>query len=333
MSTSAWAATANSYDPELRRSLLPLPLSHAYGLLVTTMGLHAPEPGLTVLQRWFIPGDWLTLAQEHRIQTGAMVPSMLQLLLQQPLEDYDLSELRRLSSGGAPLSQDVADAFRKRVPNVEIYEGYGCTETAALVASNPIGAARPGSVGVAVPGVEIRIEPVSGDDAEDGSTEGQACPPNVDGEICVRGKMLMDGYWHSPEETAKTLRGGWLHTGDIGHLDEDGYLYVVDRIKDLIIRGGFNIYPRDIEDVLLGHPDVVAAAVVGRPDPTYGEEVVAFVQLKERAWATSLELVQYTKEHLAAHKYPREVHIVDAVPLTSVGKTDRKALRGRLVTA
>jgi long-chain acyl-CoA synthetase len=333
MSTSAWAATSNSYDPEQRRALLPLPLSHAYGLLVTTMGLHAPDPGLTVLQRWFSPSDWLKLAQEHRVQTGALVPSMLQLLLQQPVEDYDLSALRRLSSGGAPLSQDVADAFRKRVPNVEIYEGYGCTETAALVASNPIGAARPGSVGKAVPGVEIRIEPVSPEGAAEGSTEGESAPSGVDGEICVRGKMLMNGYWHSPAETATTLRGGWLHTGDIGHLDADGYLYVVDRIKDLIIRGGFNIYPRDVEDVLLGHPDVVAAAVVGRPDPTYGEEVVAFVQLGARAQATPLELVQYTKEHLAAHKYPREVHIVDAVPLTSVGKTDRKALRTRLKTS
>jgi long-chain acyl-CoA synthetase len=330
VSTSAWAATTNSYDPELRRTLLPLPLSHAYGLLVTTMGLHAPDPGLTVLQRWFIPADWLALAAEHRVQTGALVPSMLQLLLQQPIEDHDLSELRRLSSGGAPLSQDVADAFRKRVPHVEIYEGYGCTETAALVASNPIGEVRHGSVGKAVPGVEIRIEPVSADDADDDSTEGQSAPPGVDGEICVRGKMLMDGYWHSPEETARTLRGGWLHTGDVGHLDEDGYLYVVDRIKDLIIRGGFNIYPRDVEDVLLGHRDVAAAAVVGRPDPTYGEEVVAFVQLKDGARATPLELVQYTKEHLAGHKYPREVHIVDSVPLTSVGKTDRKALRTRL---
>ncbi|MDQ1634381.1 MAG: long-chain acyl-CoA synthetase [Frankiaceae bacterium] len=338
MSTSAWAATANSFESGVRRSLLPLPLSHAYGLLITTMGLHAPEPGTTVLQRWFTPGDWLTLAAQHQIQTGAVVPSMLQLLLQQPIEDHDLSHLRRLSSGGAPLSQEVAAAFRARVPQVEIAEGYGCTETAALVASNPLGAVRPGSVGVAVPGVEIRIEPrtdgngVDGN-GDDGAEEGASAPAGVDGEICVRGKMLMQGYWRSPEETAKTLRGGWLHTGDIGHLDADGYLYVVDRIKDLIIRGGFNVYPRDVEDMLLGHRDVVAAAVVGRPDPTYGEEVIGFVQLKQGAGATPLELVQFAKEHLAATKYPREIHVVDQVPLTSVGKTDRKALRSRIVAA
>jgi long-chain acyl-CoA synthetase len=331
LSSAAWGATASGWQPELRRSLVPLPLSHAYGLIVTVTGLHAPEPGMTVLMGWFAPLDWLRLAAEHRIQTAPVVPSMLQLLLGQPLEDYDLSELRRVTSGGAALSQDVANAFRKRLPQVEVSEGYGCTETAAIIATSPPGQVRPGSVGKPAPGVELRIEPKGA--ADEDEFEGHSAPAGTDGEICVRGPMLMDGYWKSPEETARVLRGGWLHTGDIGHLDADGYLYVVDRIKDLIIRGGFNIYPRDIEDVLLGHRDVIAAAVVGRPDPTYGEEVVAFVQLKPLAWATSLELVQYTKEHLAAHKYPREVHIVDAVPLTSVGKTDRKALRGRLTSS
>jgi long-chain acyl-CoA synthetase len=141
----------------------------------------------------------------------------------------------------------------------------------------------------------------------------------------------MTGYWHAPEETAIAMRDGWLHTGDIGHFDADGYLYVVDRIKDLIIRGGFNVYPRDVEDVMLAHPDVVACAVVGRPDTTYGEEVVAFVQLRPGAAATVEELVAHAREHLSATKYPREVRILDAVPLTSVGKTDRKAVRRTLL--
>ena len=328
LSSAAWAATASTHQPELRRVLVPLPLSHAYGLMVTVMGLHSPDPASTVLMRWFIPGDWLTLAAEHRIQAAPVVPSMLQLLLQQPLEEHDLSELRRVTSGGAALSREVADAFSARLPDVEVSEGYGCTETAAIIATSPPGESRPGSVGKPAPGVEVRIEPRTEDGSE--GLDGESALTGTDGEICVRGPMLMDGYWRSEAETRQVLRGGWLHTGDIGHLDEDGYLYVVDRIKDLIIRGGFNIYPRDVEDVLLGHRDVAAAAVVGRPDPTYGEEVVAFVQLKERAWATPLELVQYAKEHMAAHKYPREVHIVESVPLTSVGKTDRKTLRGRL---
>jgi long-chain acyl-CoA synthetase len=137
----------------------------------------------------------------------------------------------------------------------------------------------------------------------------------------------MAGYWNSPAETAATLQGGWLHTGDIGRLDADGYLYVVDRKKDLIIRGGFNIFPRDVEDVLLQHPAVAMAGVVGRPDERLGEEIVAFVSLRPGTQATPAEITDFAREQLAAHKYPREVKIVDAVPLTSVGKLDRKALR------
>ena len=203
---------------------------------------------------------------------------------------------------------------------MEIAEGYGCTETAALISASPAGQVRPGSVGKPVPGAEVRIE------RPDGSTAG----PGEDGEVCVRGPVLMTGYWTAPEETAKTLRGGWLHTGDVGRLDADGYLYIVDRIKDLIIRGGYNVYPRDVEDVMVSHPAVAAAAVVGRPHPKYGEEIVAFVQLQHGASASEDELIRFAKQHLSAVKYPREVRIVDAIPLTSVMKTDRKRLRALL---
>jgi long-chain acyl-CoA synthetase len=140
----------------------------------------------------------------------------------------------------------------------------------------------------------------------------------------------MSGYWQAPEATAQAIRDGWFHTGDVGHLDEDGYLYVVDRIKDLIIRNGFNVYPRDVEDVLLAHPEVTAAAVVGRPDPKVGEEVVAFVSLTPGSQLTPEQLVEHAQAHISAAKYPREVHVVDAIPLTSVLKTDRKALRAQV---
>jgi long-chain acyl-CoA synthetase len=140
----------------------------------------------------------------------------------------------------------------------------------------------------------------------------------------------MVGYWNSPAETAETLRGGWLHTGDIGYQDADGYLHVVDRKKDLILRGGFNIFPRDVEDVLLQHPAVAMAGVVGRPDERLGEEVVAFVSLRPGGQATPAEITRFARERLAAHKYPREVTVLDAVPLTSVGKLDRKALRAQV---
>jgi long-chain acyl-CoA synthetase len=322
LSAAAWAATATSYDPEHRTALLALPLSHVYGLMVSVMTLHAPDPVVTVLMRWFDPVGWLQLAQQHKIDVSPLVPSMLQMLLQQPLEDYDLAALTRLNSGAAPLPRQVIDDFHQRLPQVEIAEGYGCTESAAIIATSPLGNARPGSVGKPAPGIQVRIE------RQDGSEAGLG----EDGEICIRGAVVMSGYWHAPEETAKALRGGYLHTGDVGRLDADGYLYIVDRIKDLIIRGGYNVYPRDVEDVLVQHPDVVAAAVVGKPDPKYGEEVVAFVQLTPGSSVTPQELVEHARQHLSAVKYPREVRVVDAIPLTSVLKTDRKRLRAQLAS-
>ena len=312
------AAAEAAYEPGRNVGLLPLPLAHAYGLLVTVGGLHAREPGRALLMRWFDPVGWVQLVEEHRAQTSALVPSMIQMLLAQPLEEHDLSCLERVSSGAAPLAPEVAAEFERRIPSCEVREGYGCTETSGLISSQPAEARRVGSVGKPVTGVDVRIE----------GPDGTTLPAGEDGEICVRGPNLMTEYWHSPEATAHAVRDGWFHTGDVGHFDEDGYLYVVDRIKDLIIRGGFNVYPRDVEDVLLAHPAVVAAAVVGKPDPKLGEEVVAFVQLGGAA--TAEELVGYAREHLGAYKYPREVRIVDSIPLTSVMKLDRKALRAQL---
>jgi long-chain acyl-CoA synthetase len=314
------AGYAAAYRPGRRNGLLPLPLAHAYGLMVSVTGLHAREPGKSVLMRWFDPAGFLSLVQEHRVQQAALVPSMIQMLLTQPLEEHDLSSLERISSGGAPLAVEVALELERRVPSVEVREGYGCTETSALIATQPLEERRLGSVGRPVTGAEVRITGV----------EGETLPPGEDGEICVRGPVLMSGYWNSPEATAQAIRDGWFHTGDVGHLDEDGYLYVVDRIKDLIIRNGFNVYPRDVEDVLLAHPDVTAAAVVGRPDPKVGEEVVAFVSLAPGSELTPEALVEFTKQHVSAAKYPREIRVVDAIPLTSVLKTDRKALRAQV---
>ena len=300
--------------PEIVRGLNALPLSHAYGLLVTVVGLHARERHQTVLMRWFDPGLWLELAQQHRTQIAAVVPSMLQLLLALPVEDYDLSELRYIVSGGAPLPPDVAEELMRRLPRVEIREGYGLTETAALVSSTPPGQARLGSVGKPVPGVEVRID---GDDEV--------------GEICVRSPSVMLGYWRAPEATAEAVQDGWLRTGDLGYVDGDGYLYVVDRKKDLIIRGGFNVFPRDVEEALLEHPAVTSAGVVGRPDHIHGEEVVAFVELHPDHELEPDDLVAFARERVGGYKYPREVHVVGSLPLTAVGKVDRKALRDKLL--
>jgi long-chain acyl-CoA synthetase len=305
---------------EITRVLVPVPLSHAYGMIVTVVGFHVTKPALAVLQRWFDPVGFLALVAEHRVQQATLVPAMIQMLLAQPIEDYDLSSLVYVSCGAAPLAGETREQWERRVPSSQVLEGYGCTESGAVISTNPPGARRPGSVGLPIPGYEVAIR--DEDDAD--------VPAGQDGEICARAAGVMAGYWNSPEESAATLRGGWLHTGDIGHVDGDGYLYVVDRKKDLIIRGGFNIFPRDVEDALLEHPAVAMAGVIGRPDARLGEEVVAFISLVPGTSATPQEITEFAKSRLAAHKYPREVYVLEAIPLTSVGKLDRKALRGRL---
>jgi long-chain acyl-CoA synthetase len=312
-----WAAHQSSVRANVSTSVLPLPLAHAYGLLVFCGGFHREEGARTILMRWFDPAGWLKLAQEHRVQGSALVPSMIQMLLGQPLEEADLSELTSISSGAAPLPAEVRREFEARVPTAKIYEGYGCTESATLISANPADGRRLGSVGVPVAGCEVSIQ----DDSGAKLSAGQ------DGEICVRSPGVMSGYWHAPDSAATVLAGGWLHTGDIGHLDADGYLYVVDRKKDLILRGGFNVFPRDVEDVLVAHPAVALAGVVGRPDVRLGEEVVAFVSLRPGASATAEELSEHARQHLGANKYPRQITIVPTIPLTSVGKLDRKKLR------
>jgi long-chain acyl-CoA synthetase len=308
------------YVPGVSRGLGTLPLSHSYGLLVTAVAFHAPAPTVTALLRWFDPTAFLELVQEHGIQISAVVPSMIQALLAMPLEDYDLGSLRYLVSGAAPLPREVADELRRRMPWLELREGYGLTETTALVSSNRPGQVKPGSVGPPVPGAEVRI--VDDEDRE--------LPRGEVGEICCRSRFVMRGYWREPELTAEVMRGGWLHTGDLGYLDEDGYVFVVDRKKDLIIRGGFNVFPHDVEDALLEHPAVAAAGVVGRPDEAHGEEVVAFVSLRPGEERPPDELVAFGKARLGAYKYPREVRVVASLPLTPVGKVDRKALRAML---
>jgi long-chain acyl-CoA synthetase len=152
-------------------------------------------------------------------------------------------------------------------------------------------------------------------------------PAGEVGEICCRSPFVMRGYWREPELTAEAMRGGWFHTGDLGSVDEDGYVTIVDRKKDLIIRGGFNVYPRDVEEAMLEHPEVEAAGVVGRPDTAHGEEVVAFVSLRSGSATSADDLVAFAKERVGGYKYPREVRVVPAIPLTAVGKVDRKALR------
>lgn len=310
-----------TFQPGELVSMTALPLAHAFGIMVTVSGFFATQPGKVILMSWFDAGKWLENVQEFKVQRTGMVPSMVQMLLSQPLEDHDLSSWEFLGIGAAPLAREVIEEFERRVPSCVVHEGYGLTESGGGASASPPGQRRVGAVGKPLPGYDIRIfDPETDAEVDVGQK----------GEVRIRSEGVMKGYWKSPELTEKTLAGGWLRTGDIGRFDGDGYLYIVDRIKDLIIRGGFNIYPRDVEDVLLEHPAVAVAGVVGRPDDRLGEEVVAFVQLHPGKEASAEELIEHSKEHLGRHKYPREVNLTPFVPLTPVGKVDRKALRAQL---
>jgi long-chain acyl-CoA synthetase len=307
--------------PGVNRALMPLPMSHSYGLIVVLAGMQSKEPQRSVLMRWFDPKDWQRLAAEHRTQLSSLVPAMIHMLLATPeFGGTPLPDLRYITCGAAPLARDTLEEFERRLPGVQILEGYGLTETSAVTSVNPPGRRKLGSVGLPLPGYEVSIR----------DENGKELPAGQDGEICVRSASLMKGYRQAPEANTTALVDGELHTGDVGHLDDDGYLYVVDRIKDLIIRGGFNVFPRDVEDALTEHPEVTMAGVVGRPDAKSGEEVVAFVSLAPGATVTPDELIAWTRERIGKIKYPREVHVVDAVPVTSVFKTDRKRLRQML---
>lgn len=315
-------AFALSHQEGMNRALVPVPLSHAYGLIITVASLHASEPQQTVLMRWFDAKTFLDLAAEQHVRYGTVVPSMIHQLLAEPLESRPLPDLAYLTCGAAPLGRDALREFERRMPGVQVLEGYGLTETSAVTTFNPPGRRRVGSVGLPLAGYSLTIR----------DSDGEVVEPGDVGEVCVSGSSLMLGYWgeHEPDPEGTALVDGELRTGDIGCVDDDGYLYIVDRKKDLIIRGGFNVFPRDVEDALDRHPDVALSGVVGRPEPALGEEVVAFVQLRPGATVTAEELVTWARERVGRVKYPREVRFVDSVPLTSVLKLDRKALRALL---
>ena len=322
--SSVWRAGWAAHElrqPDIVRGIACLPLSHSYGVLGLASGLHATTPFKSVLMKWFEPRPWLQLAQDHQVQAGAVVPSMIYMLLQQPLEDYDLSNLRLIGSGAAPLTAEAREELKRRLPQIRVGEGYGLTETCGSATSMRYDSIKPGTVGQPVPGCEIKIC----------SDSGAELPVGETGEICIRSGSVMLGYWNDPEQTKLALRDGWLLTGDIGRMDAEGFVTIVDRKKDIIIRGGFNVYPRDVEEALVKHPDVASAGVIGRPDPIHGEEVVAFIALQPGASATGEEIVAWARERLGGYKYPREVHVLPALPLTAVGKLDRKQLRAHLV--
>jgi long-chain acyl-CoA synthetase len=236
------------------------------------------------------------------------------MLEDQRAERYDTSSLRLCCSGGAPLPVELLGAFEERFGCV-IIEGYGLSETSPVCCFNPPGGQRkPGSVGLPLQGVDIRVV----------SDDGEGLAVDEIGEICIRGENVMKGYLGRPDATAEVLIDGWFYTGDVGRIDEDGYLFIVDRKKALIIRGGYNVYPREIEEVLYEHPDIVEAAVIGVPHPALGEEVGAAVVLRAGTTSTAQEVRAFVKDRVAAYKYPREVWVVDELPKGPTGKILRR---------
>jgi long-chain acyl-CoA synthetase len=294
-----------------------LPLFHAFGQTCTLNAAIMMGGSLTVLPR-FDAAKALGILADQRVTIFAGVPTMFSALLHVPdRSDYDVSALRLCISGGAAMPVEVLRQFEDQFDCI-VLEGYGLSETSPVASFNHPGRERkPGSIGTPIRGVEMRVVDASGAEVPQGEV----------GEIAIRGHNIMKGYLNKPDATAEAVSAdGWFRTGDIGRVDADGYYYIVDRKKDLIIRGGYNIYPREIEEVLYEHPEVAEAAVVGMPHPELGEEVGAAVALKPGATVTPDELRSYVKSQVAAYKYPRRVWIVDALPKGPTGKILKKEI-------
>jgi long-chain acyl-CoA synthetase len=307
-----------SLDKETN-SLCVLPLFHSFGQTVI-QNATLLSGGTIVLVPRFDPKAAFEQMQEHRVTLFAGVPTMYFALLHYPDADrYDVSSLRFCVTGGAPMPVEVLHNFDRKY-GVNVLEGYGLSETSPAASFNRLDRPRkPGSIGIPLPGVELRLIDEAGKVID---------APLVPGEICIRGPCVMKGYYKKPEATAESVSNGWFKSGDIAHRDADGFYFIVDRKKDMIIRGGFNVYPREIEEVLYAHPSVVEAAVIGVPHERHGEEIKAIVVAKSGSVIDADEMVAYCKERLAAYKYPRVIEVRESLPKTATGKILKRALRG-----
>jgi long-chain acyl-CoA synthetase len=299
-------------------ALCTLPLFHSFGQTVIQNGVLRVGGTLVLLPR-FDPTSAFELMQKHRVSLFAGVPTMYFALLHHPdAARYDLSALKLCVSGGSAMPVEVMRAFDAKY-GVNILEGYGLSETSPVASFNvPDRPKKAGSIGLPIASVEFKL-------VDDKGTTIEA--PMVPGEICIKGPNVMKGYYKRPEANAESIKNGWFTTGDVAHRDEDGYYFIVDRKKDMIIRGGFNVYPREVEEVLYAHPAVAEAAVIGVPHESHGEEVKAVLALKPGQSATAQDIIAYCKEKLAAYKYPRIVEFRDALPKTATGKILKRELR------
>ncbi|MEH7381635.1 fatty acid--CoA ligase family protein [Bacillus sp. JJ1533] len=298
------------------RVITTLPMFHVFCL---TVALNAPlmSGGTLLIVPKFSPKEIFGLAKEYKATVFAGVPTMYNFLLQYPEGNpEDLSTLRLCISGGAAMPVALLKSFEQKF-NVLVSEGYGLSEASPVTSFNPLDRPRkPGSIGTNIVNVENRVVDENGDDLPVGQV----------GELIVRGPNVMKGYYKMPEESDATLRNGWLYTGDLARVDEEGYFYIVDRKKDMIIVGGYNVYPREVEEVLYNHPDIIEVAVVGVPDPEQGEAVHCYV-VKKNPDLTDDTLLAYCREHLAKYKLPSKIEFIDELPKNTTGKILRRALK------
>jgi len=302
------------------RMLVVLPLFHIFGMTVL-MNAGVYRGATLILLPRFDPKTVMGLLFKHDITVFAGVPTMYWGLLnagETGIKPEDIQQSLRVAvSGGASLPVEVLRQFEAKF-KVPIIEGYGMSEGSPVVTFNHLGRQRkPGSIGTPVWGVEVMIA-----DAND-----QQLPAGEKGQLLYRGHNVMKGYYNRPDVNADTLKGGWMHSGDVAYMDEDGYFYIVDRTKDMIIRGGLNVYPREVEEVMMEHPAVSMVAVIGVPHEQHGEEIKACVVLQDGQTASAEELIGWTKTRIAAYKYPRIIEFLDQLPMSATGKILKKELR------
>jgi len=317
------ADTIFARDPDVDHDvhLIVLPLFHTFGQ-TAQMNAGFYMQATLVMVTPFEPGAALAAMEKENVTIFAGVPTMYWALLNHPdaEKDYDLDKiaknLRICSSGGSAMPVETMKAFEEKY-HVTILEGYGLSETSPITTFNREGRRKPGSVGEPVWGVNVKLVDADDNEVAQGET----------GEICVRGHNVMKGYINRPDATEEAMLNGWFHTGDVGRFDEEGFLFIVDRVKDMIIRGGYNVYPREIEEVLTAHPAVSLVAVIGAPHDKYGEEVKAVVVKQPGEEITAEALIKWSKTQLADYKYPRIVEFRDELPMNATGKILKRELR------
>ena len=296
-----------------------LPFFHSYGSMIMMNAAYYAARLILIPN----PRDTefvLAQASKYKASYFPGVPTLYISLLNHPkIAKYDLTSIKFCLSGAAPLPVEVQNNFENKT-GAHLVEGYGLTETSPVATANPLDKSKRkiGSIGIPICNTDIKIVDI---DTKSELPQGQI------GELCIKGPQVMKGYWNKPEETAKVIKDGWFYTGDIGYMDKDGFFFIVDRLKDMIIVSGYKVFPRDVEEVLYKHPAVQQAAVIGVPDPRTTERVKAYVQLKEGSIATTDELMEFCHQNLAKYRVPKEIEIRKTLPISAVGKVLRRELK------